>query len=98
MLQRWMDHEQQEHRVLDDYERNRVLIDLTAQPDTVKATVDQAICEQVSNRDVGMVGAHFLRFCGRFELTKLSDQAEAVGRWMNETYQGVLNDRSKAYS
>jgi hypothetical protein len=33
MLQRWMDHEQAERKVLDDYERNRTLIDLTAQPD-----------------------------------------------------------------
>lgn len=96
MLQRWMDHEQQEHRVLDDYERNRMLIDLTAQPDSVKATVDAAICEQVSHRDVGMVGAHFLKFCGKFELAKLSNQAEAVGRWMNQTYKGVLSDRSQA--
>jgi hypothetical protein len=96
MLQRWADHEKIEHRVLDDYERNRVLIDLTAQPDDVKATVDEAIHEQISHKDVGMVGAHFLRFCGKYELTKLSDHADTVGRWMNETYKGVLDDRSQA--
>ena len=71
---------------------------LTAQPDEVKNAVDTAIREQVSHRDVGMVGAHFLKFCGRFELTKLSDQADAVGRWLNETYKGVLDDRSQAHS
>ena len=98
MLQRWTDHNGEEHRVLDDYERNRVLIDLTAQPDEVKNAVDTAIREQVSHRDVGMVGAHFLKFCGRFELTKLSDHADAVGRWLNETYKGVLDDRSQAHS
>ena len=32
MLQRWTDHNEVEHRVRDDYERNRTLIDLTAQP------------------------------------------------------------------
>lgn len=94
MLQRWADHNEVEHRVLDDYERNRVLIDLTAQPDDVKAIVDQAIREQVSHKDVGMVGAHFLKFCGKYELNKLSDHADAIGRWLNETYQGVLNDHS----
>ena len=94
MLQRWTDHNEVEHRVLDDYERNRVLIDLTAQPDDVKAIVDQAIREQVSHKDVGMVGAHFLKFCGKYELNKLSDHADAIGRWLNETYQGVLNDHS----
>ena len=90
MLQRWTDHEGAEHRVMDDYERNCQLIDLTAQPDAVKAAVDSAIREQISHRDVGMVGAHFLKFCGRYELTKLSEQAETVGRWMNQTYNGIL--------
>ena len=95
MLQRWTDHNEQEHKVLEDYERNRMLIDLTAQPNEVKAVVDQAIKDQVSHRDVGMVGAKFLKFCGKYELNKLSDNAEAFGRWMNETYKGVLNDNSQ---
>ena len=95
MLQRWSDHEQSEHKVLEDYERNRTLIDLTAQPDAIKAVVDEAIREQISHKDVGMVGAHFLRFCGKYELTKLSDYADAIGRWLNQTYKGVLDDRSQ---
>ena len=92
MLQRWTDHNGEEHRVLDDYERNCTLIDLNAQPDAVKATVDAAIREQLSHKDVGMVGAHFMKFCGKYELTKLSDQADTISRWLNETYKGVLND------
>lgn len=98
MLQRWVDHESVEHKVIEDYERNAMLIDLTAQPQEVKDTVDACIREQISHRDIGMVGAHFLRFCGKYELTKLSDQAEAVGRWLNKTYQGVLDDLSKTGS
>ena len=94
MLQRWTDHNQKELRVLDEYERNCTLIDLTAQPQEIKDVVDAAICEQVSHKDVGMVGAQFLKFCGRYELTKLSDHADVVGRWMNQTYQGTLNDIS----
>jgi 5'-3' exonuclease len=90
MLQRWTDHEQAEHRVLDDYERNRTLIDLTAQPQEIKDTVDAVIREQVSHKDVGMVGAHFMKFCGKYDLVKLSDYADSVGRWLNSTYQGVL--------
>jgi hypothetical protein len=92
MLQRWTDHEGVEHRVLDDYNRNRVLIDLAAQPDEIKLKVDTAIREQVSHKDVGQVGTHFLRFCGKYELTRISESAEQYGRWMNGTYQGVLND------
>ena len=94
MLQRWTDHDGVEHRVLDDYLRNRTLIDLRAQPDEVKAYVDAAIREQISHRDIGQVGVRFMKFCGRYELNKLSEQAEVVGRWLNQTYQGVLNDAS----
>ena len=92
MLQRWTDHNGVEHRVLDDYERNRTLIDLTQQPEDIKAAVDAAIQEQISHRDVGQVGVHFLKFCGRYELNKLSENADQISRWMNQTYQGVLND------
>jgi 5'-3' exonuclease len=95
MLQRWTDHEGQEHRVLDDYNRNRTLIDLTQQPAEIKQQVDDAIREQISHRDIGQVGSHFLKFCGKFELTKCSDSAEQFGRWLNSTYQGELNDHSQ---
>ena len=91
MLQRWADPDGHEHRVLDDYERNRELIDLNAQPPAIKDTVDMAICEQISHKDIGQVGVRFMQFCGRYELTKCSESADSFGRWMNETYKGVLN-------
>ena len=94
MLQRWTDHEGQEHRVLDDYNRNRSLIDLRAQPAEVKAYVDAAIQDQISHRDIGQVGVRFMKFCGRFQLNKISDQADQFGRWMNATYKGVLDATS----
>ena len=94
MLQRWTDHEGQEHRVLDDYERNRILIDLTAQPDAIKHAIDAEILQQTSARDVGQVGAKFMKFCARFELTRLSDNAAACAQWLNQTYQGGLHDQS----
>ena len=90
MLQRWTDHDGKEHRVLDDYTRNRQLIDLNAQPDAVKDRVDAAIITQVTSKDIGQVGSKFLKFCGKYELTRLSDQAEQYGRWLNQTYQGAL--------
>jgi len=92
MLQRWTDHNGVEHRVLDDYERNCHLIDLTAQPQEIKIKVDGAIREQVSHKDVGQVGVRFMQFCGKYELNKCSESAEQFGRWLNETYKGVLND------
>ena len=91
MLQRWTDPDGVEHRVLDDYERNVHLVDLTAQPQEIKDKVDTAIREQMSHKDVGQVGVRFMQFCGKYELNKLSEQADSFGRWMNETYKGVLN-------
>ena len=98
MLQRWTDHDGQEHRVLDDYTRNKQLIDLTAQPDEVKHKVDSAIREQVSHKDIGQVGVRFMKFCGKFDLQKISEQAEQYAQWLNTIYQGVLNDRSQTRS
>ena len=98
MLQRWLDPYGVEHRVLDDYERNRTLIDLTAQPEEIKQQVDSAIAEQISHRDVGQVGVRFMQFCGRYELNKCSDAADQFGRWMNETYKGVLENVSSETS
>lgn len=91
MLQRWTDHNGVEHRVLDDYERNRELIDLAHQPQAIKDTVDLAIIQQVSHKDIGQVGVRFMQFCGKFELVKCSESADSFGRWLNETYKGVLN-------
>ena len=38
----------------------------------------------------GMFGAKFIKFCGKYELNKCSESADSFGRWMNETYKGVL--------
>ncbi|CAB4137922.1 Exo 5'-3' exonuclease (including N-terminal domain of PolI) [uncultured Caudovirales phage] len=94
MLQRWTDHNGQEHRVLDDYNRNVSLIDLTAQPQAIKDVVDACIREQISHKDVGQVGVRFMQFCGKYDLIKCSESADSFGKWLNETYKGVLNDHS----
>ena len=94
MLQRWTDHNGDEHRVLDDYNRNRTLIDLRAQPDDVKQRVDDSIRNQISHKDIGQVGTHFLKFCGKFDLNRISDSAAQYSQWLNTTYKGVLDDLS----
>jgi 5'-3' exonuclease len=92
MLQRWTDHNGIEHKVMDDYERNRKLIDLRAQPDEIKQLVDTTIQEQISHKDIGQVGVRFMKFCGKFELNKISESADQYARWLNETYKGKLNN------
>ena len=90
MLQHWQDHNGVEHRVRDDYERNRKLIDLTAQPDDVKLSVDTNIREGVRRTTTPQVGIHLMKFCGKYELNKIADNADTYARWLNSPYVGVL--------
>jgi 5'-3' exonuclease len=90
MLQRWTDHDGNEHRVKDDYERNCTLIDLTAQPQEIKDAVDQVIHAGVRITTTPQVGIHLMRFCGKYELTKISEQAETYAKWLNAPYRGHI--------
>jgi 5'-3' exonuclease len=94
MLQRWTDHNGLEHRVRDDYERNVTLIDLTAQPEEIRNLVDKTIQDTVKLDHVPQVGIHFMKFCGKYELTKISDQAETYAKWLNSEYRGVLHEKN----
>jgi hypothetical protein len=79
-----------EHRVLDDYTRNVTLVDLTAQPQEVKDVVDASIREGLRTEPVQNVGFHFMKFCSKFDLVKISEQATFYAKWLNNTYQGAL--------
>jgi len=86
MLQKWVDHNGEEHRVLDDYQRNRVLVDLIAQPDDIKAIIAETISSNAVAKDRPMIGAQFLKFCGKYELTRLSEQASSFGTFLSASY------------
>jgi len=86
MLQRWTDHNGVEHRVLDDYERNRVLVDLSAQPDDVKAKITETINTGSVKLNRPMIGAQFLKFCGKYELNKLSEHATQFSEFLSAEY------------
>jgi 5'-3' exonuclease len=92
MLQRWADPDGNEFRVKDLYERNKLLIDLTAQPDEIKDLVDIAITTGVRIKTTPQVGVHFMKFCGKYELQKISDQADSYSKWLNNPYVGELVD------
>jgi len=83
MLQRWVDHEEVEHRVRDDYERNRTLIDLTAQPNDVKEACRNIVRDAVNKPHVGQVGIHFMKFCSKWDLQRLSESATEFGEILN---------------
>jgi 5'-3' exonuclease len=87
MLQRWTDHNGQEHRVLEDYERNRRLIDLSHQPDDIKAVINETINKAItSNKSISQVGIRLMKFCNLFDLKKISDQAQSYSEPLNARY------------
>ena len=73
MLQRWIDHEGNEHRVVDDYERNRRLIDLAYQPDNIKEIITTTIAN-IPSKDVSQVGIRLMKFCQTYDLNKINEQ------------------------
>lgn len=90
MLQRWVDHNGEEQVVRDCYTRNKILIDLKAQPEDIKQLVDDTIRNNVRTTTTSQVGIHFMKFCGKYELNKISENAETYAKWLNTPYKGSL--------
>lgn len=76
MLQRWTDHNGKEHRVYDDYERNRVLIDLSYQPSEIQDLIYQTININCKPKDVTQVGIRMLKFCNSYDMKKIADSIQ----------------------
>lgn len=86
MLQRWVDHNEVEHKVLDDYHRNVTLVDLSAQPDNIKIKIAETIGTGAVAVNRPMVGAQFLKFCGKYDLVKMADMADGYVRFLEASY------------
>lgn len=87
MLQRWTDHNGVEHRVLDDYERNRRLIDLSHQPEEIKTIIKETIeTATTANKNISQVGIRLMKFCNLFDLKKITDQAQSYAEPLNARY------------
>jgi 5'-3' exonuclease len=87
MLQRWVDHNGEEHRVLEDYERNRRLIDLGHQPDDIKAIIKETIAiSTAANKNISQVGIKLMKFCNLYDLRKIVDQAASYAEPLNARY------------
>jgi 5'-3' exonuclease len=87
MLQRWVDHNGQEHRVLDDYTRNVVLCDLTAQPPHIRTEIDNSI-NAVEPKAVSQVGLRLMKFCAKWDMQRIADQAASYAAALNAKYPG----------
>lgn len=92
MLSRWTDHNGEEHRVKDVYERNKTLIDLSAQPQAVKNLISEVVTANMVEKEVHQVGARMLRFCRIYDLKRISDNITYYVDPFNAKYSGACNE------
>jgi len=85
MLQRWVDHEGVEHRVLDDYNRNVTLCDLSAQPEEIRNTINSVI-NSVEPKDISQVGMRLMKFCAKWDMQRVADQAQNFAEPLQARY------------
>lgn len=72
MEQKWTNKDQIEFTVKDLFEENRKLIDLTQQPNHIKAAMYNIILDKFDNQG-RYNNFDFLRFCGKYDLIKISE-------------------------
>ena len=88
MLQRWTDHNGVEHRVLDDYNRNVVLCDLTAQPADIREIINTTIAEHAKPKEINQVGLRLMKFCAKWDMQRVADQAQIFAEPLQARYPG----------
>ena len=86
MLQRWVDHDGNEHRVLDDYNRNVTLCDLSAQPDDIRSIINDVVQEHMTAKDIKQVGMRLMKFCAKWDMQRVADQATHFAEPLNARY------------
>lgn len=96
MLQRWQDDRNETRIVKEEYERNRVLVDLRAQPEKFREQFVETIIQEVDKPRVSNVGIHFLRFCNEWELNNISKYPDEYAQILNTPYKGHLLKKEAA--
>lgn len=86
MLQRWLDHEGVEHRVIDDYQRNVILCDLTAQPEEIRKIINETI-KKVKTKTIEQVGLKLIKFCAKWDMQKIAEYPQSYAEPLNAKYK-----------
>lgn len=90
MLSKWVDHENREHRVRDDYERNRMLIDLSQQPADLVDKFDRMITDEVNKELRKQVGLSLIKFCNLHGLIRIEKNVNDYSVTLSSAYCGNL--------
>ena len=94
MLSKWLDHENVEHRVRDDYDRNCQLIDLTQQPHDLIEKFDRAIIDSTNKEARKQIGINLMRFCNVHGLVRIEKQVGEFSSTLSSLYEGHLKMES----
>ena len=92
MLSKWTDHNGEEHRVKDDYERNKLLIDLTQQPADLVEKFDETIKSSIVTDLRKQVGLALIKFCIRHGLVKIEKTTAEYSQCFSSPYTGELTE------
>lgn len=77
-------------RVQDEFKINEMLIDLTRQPDDMKATMFEVIDNAISeDKNIAQLGIRFLRFCGTHDLPELEKEAKTHTVYLGKKYNAA---------
>jgi hypothetical protein len=93
MLSKWLDHNNVEHRVRDDYERNVMLIDLAQQPADLIDKFDLAIVTETCTDNKKQVGLALMRFCNQNGLVKIEKSTQEYSPCFSSAYTGPLTQQ-----
>ena len=86
MLQRWIDQDGEEHRVVDDYNRNVILCDLNAQPPKIKAVIKETIAS-VKTKAIEQVGLKLIKFCAKWDMQRIAEYPQSYAEPLNAKYK-----------
>jgi len=95
MLSKWLDHENVEHRVRDDYERNRQLIDLTQQPADLIDKFDRVIVDCTNREPRKQIGLNLMKFCNLHGLVRIEKQVSEFSATLSSLYDGALKTETQ---
>lgn len=86
MLHEWYDSNDKKHRVLDDYNFNKLLIDLKNQPDDIQQLLNETIESLLHKKNNKNVGVWFLTFCEEWDLQRHKNNPETIARILQTNY------------
>ena len=63
------------------------MCDLTAQPTEIRDIINQTIADNSNSKEVQQVGMRLLKFCAKWDLQRIADQAASFAEPLQARYK-----------